>query len=192
LDSTSDTAHTPRRKILPSADQEKILHHLFDNPEDPQWKIAEVLSLTEPKVKHAIDDMKERKWITSGYSVDLRSLGYALRYRVDIWVAPRQLQENTGGMKGDFGITTQKKLARYIINVLPKKTRFSGSILVEDVRILLGSPADMSATVLAKDTDSMFNFVTEGLRMCGAIYQTSSCEENYSVRREDPNAPDGN
>jgi hypothetical protein len=97
-------------------------------------------------------------------------------------VSPGKLREGKGGFPEDAGVDSQKNLARYILRRLPNRKPFAGKILVEDVRILLGHPADLTATVRASTTDAMLEFVTEGLRMCNAVSQTTSCLEAWSCR----------
>jgi DNA-binding Lrp family transcriptional regulator len=72
-------------------------------------------------------------------------------------------------------VDSQKRLGRYVIEVLAKDSAFRDRILVEDVHILLGGPADMSATVRARDNDAMLEFVINGLRVCEGIQQTTTC-----------------
>jgi DNA-binding Lrp family transcriptional regulator len=174
---------------LADAQEERVLAHLIQKRTlgDTQKEIADALEMEGPAVRRTLDKMRNKGWIASGYTVlDLKPLGFTLRYRVDIWVAPRRLHDGTGGLPGDkTAIKTQKDLARYIHRILPAKKEFKESILVEDVKILLGAPADMSATVLAKNNQAMLEFVTEGLRMCGAVYQTASLQESWSLRDHD-------
>jgi len=130
-----------------------------------------------------LDGLKQDGYVVGAYLLDLAVLGYPLRYRVDIFVKPANLREGKGGLPEDDAVVdSQKKLAQYILRRLPARKPFDGKILVEDVRILLGSPADLSATVRAKDTDAILEFVTQGLRMCRAVSQTASCLEAWSCR----------
>lgn len=159
-----------------------IASYLHENPLAEHKHIADATGLTQPQVKHALDDLKREQHIMSGYLVDLAYLGYPLRYRVDVFVIPANLRDGKGGLPGDSGVDSQKSLARYILRKLPAQKPFVGKILVEDVRILLGNPADLSATVRAKDTSAMLEFITDGLRMCNAVSQTASCLEAWSCR----------
>jgi len=168
-----------------AADMRAVAHYIHRNPGANQETIARETELTVNQVKHCLDDLKRSEYVRHEYSVDPKYLGYELRYRVDIFVAPSKLRKGTGGLPGDEGVGSQKQLANYILRKLPDKQPFKGKILVEDVQILLGHPADLCATVRASDTHAMLEFVTEGLRMCSAVYQTASCLEAWSCKGKD-------
>ncbi|WP_321478104.1 hypothetical protein [uncultured Paludibaculum sp.] len=164
-------------------DLRAVARHVHENPMAEHKEIADELELTPAQVKHALDELKQEGHVVGAYLVDLEFLGYPLRYRVDIFVTPANLRDGKGGLPEDDGqVDSQKKLAQYILKKLPTRKPFAGKILVEDVRILLGSPADLSATVRARDTEAILEFVTQGLRMCRAISQTASCLEAWSCR----------
>jgi DNA-binding Lrp family transcriptional regulator len=176
----------PARREMPTpkekheADMKAIVRYLHENPTATQRAISQATDLSEHQIKHMLDELKHEDHVTNQYIVDLAYLGFPLRYRVDIFVNPANLRDGKGGFPDDAGVDSQKALARYIAKKLPNKVPFHGKILVEDVRMLLGHPADLSATVRATNSDAIVEFVTEGLRMCGAINQTSSCLEAWS------------
>jgi len=59
-------------------------------------------------------------------------------------------------------------------------------VIVEDVCVLLGDPADLSLTVRVKDPDDIFPFVTEHLRTMDGVDNTATSIESWtcSVARE--------
>lgn len=160
-----------------------VANYLYQNPTATHNVVAQETHLTPAQVKHCLDELRREGHITHRYEVDPDYLGYELLYRVDIVIIPSKLREGHGGLEGDKArVESQKSLARYILNDLPNNEQFKGKILVQDVQILLGHPADLSATVRAVNSDAMLEFVTEGLRMCQAISQTTSCLEAWSCR----------
>ena len=161
-------------------DMKAIARYLHQNPTATYKAISDATALTENQVKYMLEELKAGGRINDRYVVDLPYLGYPVRYRIDIFVNPANLRDGKGGLRGDPDVDSQKALAKYIAKTLPQKQLFCGKILVEDVRMLLGHPADLSATVCASNNDAITEFVTEGLRMCGAINQTSSCLEAWS------------
>jgi hypothetical protein len=66
------------------------------------------------------------------------------------------------------------------METLARDSAFHDKVLVEDVHILLGGPADMSATVRARDNDAMLDFVVSGLRICEGVQQTTTCLMQWS------------
>jgi DNA-binding Lrp family transcriptional regulator len=162
-----------------------VAQYLFENPTASQKAIADAKSLTEDQVRNCIRDLRRDEHISDGCKVSLKYLGFSETYRVDIHVSPSKLRGGKGGLLGHDGVDSQKALARYILRRLPNEAEFKGTVLVEDVKILLGNPADLSATVHAVSTTAMLKFVTEGLRMCEAVYQTSTSSEAWSSKDGD-------
>ena len=172
----------PKKEDLQNDLRRRVLWSYYQDPTIDQKAVADNLEITIDQVKHAVETLRNDGYLSRKVAVDFEYLGYPMRYRVDIFVSPDKLREGKGGWPEDEGVDSQKNLARYILNRLPRKEMFKGKILVEDVLILLGNPSDLSAVVRAKDTDAMLEFITEGLRMCRAIYQTSSSIEAWSCR----------
>jgi len=165
------------------ANMKRVARYLHEHPTATQKQISQALNLTDDQVKHSLEDLRNDNRIVSRYSVDLGYLGYHLRYRVDIFVSPANLRGGKGGLPHHSNVGSQEELANYILQRLPAEAEFNGKILVEDVRILLGHPADLSASVYATETQAMLDFVTKGLRMCNAVYQTTTCLEAWSCKR---------
>lgn len=176
-----------RREDKHTKDMKRVLLYKYENPSAGLEQISVDTSLSYHQVKHCIDDLRRDELLLDDCRVDFPFLGYGYRYRIDIFVAPEKLHDGHGGLPEDKDrvVNTQKGLARYILNDLPRRREFHGKVLVEDVRIMLGHPADLSATVRVKDVDAMMEFVTDGLRMCRAVSQTTSCIEAWSCRHGD-------
>ena len=161
----------------------KIMRYLQEDPTADQADIATATELTLNQVKHGLKELEDGNHVQKCRFAYLKSLGYTFRYRIDIFVSPINLRDGKGGLPDDesLSVNTQETLGEYIMNTLPQKDLFRDKIFVQDVRILLGNPADLSATVLAIDNESILNFVTKGLRMCQAISQTSTALEAWST-----------
>jgi DNA-binding Lrp family transcriptional regulator len=164
------------------ANMRTVARYVHENPAASQGTIASDTGLSFNQVKHCLDDLKNKGHIRYDYWVDPEYLGYPIRFRVDIFVSPSKLRDGKGGLPEDQGVGSQKELAMYILRRLPNKDQFRGKILVDDVQILLGHPADLSAAVRASTNKDMLDFVTGGLRMCNAVYQTASCLESWSCK----------
>lgn len=173
---------------VPTEIEKKILWVLYRTPGATQEQIASTLDITKNIVKHRIDEMKGKRWIKDFVQVNFAKLGYPERFRVDIWIDPRRLKlKGEGGLPDDkkAEINDQKDLARYIVRKVAKQAAFLETILIEDVRILLGGPADLTAIVRAASNDVMLDFVIHGLRMCGAVANTATSLEQWSTLEDD-------
>jgi hypothetical protein len=170
----------------PSQKQKMILEGLRKKPDASMMDLAKSLSMTYETVTNAVDTMKKKQWVEHRHRIAPPILGFPERYRVDITVIPAKLRLGEGGRPEDIDngkriqVHTQQGLARYIVNTLSKDAKFLEVIMVEEVSVLLGGPADMSATVWAKNNESMLKFVTYGLRMAEGIQTTSTFLEHWS------------
>jgi hypothetical protein len=97
-------------------------------------------------------------------------------------------------------VNTQERLARFIMQHLPNYVAwrlaravelklerpkesladYTDRIYVEDVMILLGHQADLSAAVRVHNSDVIRRFVTDGLRLMPGINSTSTSQEVWS------------
>lgn len=109
--------------------------------------------------------------------IDWLAAGFALRYRIEINVNLRDLYKGHTGPEG-VKIDNHQALARYIATNLPRRDR--DRLLVEDVTILLGSKVDLCVTVRARDHQSVFDFITNDLRLLGGIESTQTYHEAWS------------
>lgn len=174
----------PRRDENKLARMHRIATYLVRSPRATHDEIGRETAMGSEAVRHLIQEMRLEGVVSDDYRVHPAFLGFPERYRVDISLSPIQLKDGQGGLPDDRELVSdQKALARYIMR-LPDRGEFKGKIYVEDVRILLGHPADLSANVRARDTNSMLDFVTLGIRMCRAVTATSSCQEAWSSREK--------
>ncbi|MDX2181556.1 MAG: hypothetical protein SFV18_18320 [Bryobacteraceae bacterium] len=146
---------------------------------------------------------------------DWKAASYPLRYRIDIKINQIALREPEGGgppkliepetrtevtpfnpSDDDDGapvvfpepvrrVSSQKRLGRYIKNQLSRIPDFQGRLVCLDATILLGQEYDMSITIRARDTDSVMDFVTKGLRFLRGVSSTMSSLESWSCADEE-------
>ena len=126
------------------------------------------------------------------YEVNLKKVGFNNRYRIDITVDHKELKmkypepepkrKNTKAA-GIQKLTTspQEKLAQDIM-ALNKKYE---DVIIEDVAVLMGDPADLSATVWTRgEQDVIFRYVTAVIRPLDGVQSTSTCIEGWSISQE--------
>jgi len=167
-----------RKTETPNEREQEILWYLHESPNLKDLQIANKMSINETQVRYARESMVKRGWIKENPRVDLAMLGFPERYRVDIWIDHRELKRPPEGRQADSSnYNSQRLLALYIVNTLATEARFKPTILIEDILILLGGEADLTAIVRAKNNNSMLEFVTEGIRMCRGVARTLSCLE---------------
>ena len=115
--------------------------------------------------------------------------GYPLRYRVDIKINQAELrraQADAGGsdevhsdvQPGTEPPAGQRALAKHIKQTLAKA--YAGSLIVEDIVLLLGQQADVSIIVRSRDANSVFDFVTNGLQRLDGVEGTMTSHEAWS------------
>jgi hypothetical protein len=75
----------------------------------------------------------------------------------------------------------QQVLAAEIMR-LAEQPPFKNWVLVENIEILLGDPADLCITARVSHHRHVFAFVTRGLRSLPGIRGTSTCQIAWSVR----------
>jgi DNA-binding Lrp family transcriptional regulator len=154
-----------------------IVKGVIAHPEISNEELAKSTGLPLSTLHKRLAELLRRKCLERVIRViDWRAVGYPLRYRIDIRVNNRELHRGASDPIG--GIDSQKKLAIYIKTVLPKQ--YSGSVIVEDVIILLGQAADVSVLIRAKDPHVVFDFVTEGLRRLAGVEMTTTSHEAWS------------
>jgi DNA-binding Lrp family transcriptional regulator len=129
-----------------------------------------------------------KKLRTQGYVTerlrlaDLVKAGAMLRYRIDITINPPALNKSCKDKDGKFSdcypseSNNQRRLAYFIRDRIGPKFE---DLIVEEVSILLGDPADLCATVLVPDHETIFKFVTEHLRALEEITSTSTSHVSW-------------
>jgi DNA-binding Lrp family transcriptional regulator len=141
---------------------------------------ARHIRMSESAIQKRLADLLTEKRLERVMIVrDWVAAGYPLRYRINIKANMRELRLGRGGPPDDTQtIDSQKKLASYIKDVLAR--RYQDRLVILDVRILLGYDADLSVTLRTKDTKTIFEFVTEGLRVLGGVDSTMTSHEVWT------------
>jgi DNA-binding Lrp family transcriptional regulator len=116
--------------------------------------------------------------------VDWAAVGYPLSYWVNLKVDFRALQSRSGGLKAEtLRVNSTKGLATHIMKSL--SLQYRGALIVQDVIILLGSPADLCVLLRARDHHAVLDFVTSGLRGLGVVESTTTFHAAWSCAEGD-------
>lgn len=175
------------RKSLDQKNRD-ILTYIMSEPHASVDMIAAYMKMPAPTAQKRIQRLMREGYLERVLRViDLKALGYA-RYRIDMNVNPVELRHGEID-KARGNVKTQEELAQFIMGTLQRSA--GDNLLIENVTILLGHHADLSATVWVKDTEVLRKFVTDELRGGGGIQDTSTALEAWSVQeaaREKMNA----
>ena len=180
----------------------KIMEFLRRTPHARHAEVGKNVNLSRQRVSSRITALQRGRRLRKGYTVDLASLGYKYKYRIDIRIDPVALKEaiekdsklsvaskqwKAGAVPLDAPkeapateleeVNPQEVLAFYVLNEIGKR---SDNMIIEDVAVLLGDPADLCATVRFKDPVNAYHFVTKNLRTIPGINSTSTCWEAWS------------
>jgi DNA-binding Lrp family transcriptional regulator len=153
-----------------------IVNFLIKNPGAAVGQVAEGLGYPPSTVQKRIGRMLDDKSLERIIRVlDWSAIGFPLHYWIDVKVRLYELRRTrTGGVS----IDSPKKLAAYIMHELSK--RYDQRMIIEDVYILLGSPADLSISIRAADHECVLEFVTNTLRGLGSIESTTTFHAAWS------------
>ena len=163
----------------------EILKELGADPNTTNEALARRFGVAPRTVEDSLKRLRLRGWIREQKrSVDLAASGMMLRYRIDVKINPHDLHASRtiGALRKTYGThNVQELLAYYIRDVVAGKTQ---GVIVEEVSILLGDPADLCATVLVPDQRTIFEFVTEHLRDLIEIENTSTSLVAWRIFKE--------
>lgn len=170
---------------------QQILEFIRKNPLAREHEIGVAVKLSRAAVHKRLTRLKKMQHVRSGMTVNLQALGYRHRFRVDIKIDPRILGqefEKAKDKKGELaeaytqwpGVNPQEVLAFHILALGEKDP----GLIIEDVHVVLGDPADLCAIVRMTDGDRIYPFVTEKLRKLHSISNTSTCIEPWSCSQE--------
>lgn len=144
--------------------------------------------LSDRTVEDRLSRLRELNLLTHRMRlVDLAATGHWFRYRVDIVINSSALRrraskEPLNGIGQQHGCQNpQERLAYFIRDEVAKK---SPDIIVEEVSVLMGTPADLSATVLVQNPRAIFDFVTAHLRSLQEIQSTSTSQISSRIFRD--------
>ena len=149
----------------------------------PPSRLASALNRPVSTIEKRVKILKDRQLFRDETRVQLAALGFTLRYRVDVQINPRELNDSrekdeAHEWKRPIG-NPQKRLAGQIRKQL--MPAFKDSVILEDITILLGNPADLCITVRVRSHAHIFAFVTEGLRTLKGVSNTSTSYEAWSI-----------
>lgn len=174
-------------RLLRDEKDRKIIHFLLLHPAAQVEEIARDLKYPQSTVQKRISRMLHDECLERVVRVvDWSAIGYPLHYWVDVKVRLYELRKGRTGSPGQQSfVDSPKKLAGYIMQVLPKA--YGERLIVEDVIILLGSPADLSISIRAADHHVVLDFVTSALRNLGSVESTTTFHAAWSCVEGDLN-----
>lgn len=150
-------------------------------------EIADRVHLAKSTVEGILQQLRAAGYVTDRQRrADLVRTGAMLRYRIDIKINPSVLQKNkdqgkfhAAGVKHDTS-NPQQRLAFYIRDVVAMEFKDRG-IIIEEISILLGDPADLCVTLLVPNLTVIFDFVTEKVRGLEEIENTSTSQVAWRI-----------
>jgi DNA-binding Lrp family transcriptional regulator len=154
---------------------EEILKYFLLHPEAPVKDVAVRLDMPRPTAQRRILNLRTGKHLREIVAVNPNSLGFTLRYRVDVAISTPNLSTEQISLR---------ELAHHIMNGLPQDVRFKDRLLIENVHILLGAHADLSISVRAKNHGVLLEFVTEGLRKIRGVQDAATVQQAWSYTDE--------
>lgn len=168
----------------------KIMLHCVDNPTASIKDLAGVVKMSEASINRYVDELKADNSLARRWVVNLDKLGWEYKYRVDVKINPLDLQiDNADAPKSGARWDTQnpqEMLAHQIMDMCegdPKQTD-PPEIIIEDVTVLLGDPADLSIVLRVRNPKKLYSFITERLRCIPGVENTSTCTEAWSAAAE--------
>jgi DNA-binding Lrp family transcriptional regulator len=165
----------------------EIMDYIYNHPNATVAEIGVEVGLKREATQKRIARLYSSGKLKRQLAVDLDALGYTNRFRIDVNVSPADLREEQNEeikkIKHNSDIKNdQIALALQIMGLSTK------DLIVEDVSVLLGDPADLSVTVRStQDLKYIFDFVTAKLRPLKGVVKTATCVESWAVFR-DPEA----
>lgn len=118
--------------------------------------------------------------------VNLAFLGYGCRYRLDIFIDNRALQEwDAAKSENGRGFGLLQNLAMHIVENIAKGKEFANCLLITDVTIpLWNKPEALSVELLAKSVGAVMDFIQEGLYKTPGISHVVSFQIAWSYTEE--------
>jgi len=144
-------------------------------------EVAKQLGFAPPTVQRRLLRLIDSGVVERGVRIcDWSAVGYPLRYWIDLKVNHRALQQGRGGPPGNRQVSSMRKLASYIMRAVGDAYEAKRQLIVQDVTILLGSPADLSVYIRARDHHTVLDFISNGLGALGAVESTRTFHEVWS------------
>ncbi|MGJ5814460.1 hypothetical protein [Paludibaculum fermentans] len=192
-------------KVTPEIDPDrkrKILQYCRFHPKATVGDIAGSLRKSEAQTARYLETLQADGSLTRRWVVNMDELGWCHKYRIDVRINPRELNESRDlpPSGSEWGTTNpQEMLAHYLMDQFmeAEDAKAAPDAIIEDVTILLGDPADLCILVRVKDPRALYTFITEKVRGTLGVENTSTCTEAWSAasareRRKDMNGDSGN
>src|SRR5581483_21144 len=161
----------------------KILDYVRHKPNATVVEIAKTIEMKRAATQKRITKLVRAHRLKRALIVDLDALGFRYRYRVDIKIAPQTLKAQFKVLEDKIP-NPQMRLAHHLMNALEiNDSERAASIIIEDVSIVLGEPADLTAIVRTNDPSHILGFVTTDLRGIPGVENTSTSFEAWTYSR---------
>ena len=185
-DKSKHRRNTDQGKVPPIEDgrltnnERRIVKQLIERPNIKNYKeLSLTTSVKYGTVLDNVDRLEKKGYLSHIWKVNFAAIGYEIAYRIDVVLDPFKIAVDVD-KNGIPTVNPQEVLALAIRDLVEQKP-FKERVLVENVEILLGNPADLSITVRAASHEYAFDFVTRGLRSLPGIRGTSTCQIAWSL-----------
>ena len=156
-----------RKAWNPMIEDAEILEYIAARPRSTLKAIAIDLGLSTVTVQRRVSNLMQHRHLDRLLVVNYDSLGYRIRFRIDVTVELSNLDSESRSIKA----------VASAIKHLGRDPQFRGSLFIKSIQVLLGSLADLSISIRARNTEVVFAFVTDGLRVLPGVRSTSSVQE---------------
>ena len=164
--------------------QKLILDYYRLFPKETVQKVADHIGLSVAQTTREMEELAISGALTRKVVVNLNKLGLRHKYRIDVRLNPRELQENAdvaaAGAKWKTA-NPQEMLAHYLWDEYSQDNARNPELIFENATILLGDPADLSLTIRVRDPRKLYEFITTKLRSVLGIENTSTCTEAWAA-----------
>jgi len=171
-----------------SEKERRVLKQLIEKPGLTSYRDVERSLAEQPGPKMAyetvrdnVDRLEAGGYLEKGWTVDFRKIGYQTLYRIDVMIEPSAIHVDRDERSKVPLTNPQQVLAAEILHLVEQEP-FKNWVLIENIEILLGDPADLCITARVAHHRHVFSFVTRGLRSLPGIRGTSTCQIAWSVR----------
>jgi len=186
----------------------KILQTVHQHPKALIADIAKLVGIPVPTAQKRVQRLLNEDFLERVMRVvDLRSLDFTEKIRINLKINSHRLQLQQGGpifekrgagkttllypnaaagYKQEDSVGTQQQLAKFIYSKVAHEQRpgfnFAEDLIVDDVEVLIGSGDDITITLHAKNFDAVGEFVVNAVRMLGGVQEATTGKVIFSVQ----------
>ena len=160
----------------------EIMNYILSHANAKVAEIAGAVGLKRPATQKRINKLLAERKIERKMVVNPDALGYVNHFRINVRTNPSTLDKSPD--INDLRIKSGIENHQILLALLIMAKSGCKNVLVEDVCVLLGDPADLSVTVRAENMNQIFEFITTELRTIDGITETTTCVESWSIFRD--------